>query len=83
MCQIICDATSSSVLGRLVQWEQKGWDRGRWIGIHTQREKTAGLCVGLAVKSLSRVMVLKNHHLTRPPCSVQLWFISIELASIA
>jgi len=36
--------------------------------------------VGLAVKSLSRVMVLKNRHLTGPPCSVQVRFISIELA---
>ena len=83
ICQTICDATSSNVLGRLVQCEQKGWDRGRWIGIHTQRVKTAGLCVDLAVKSLSRVMVLKNHHLTGSPCSVQVQFISIELASIA
>jgi len=49
-----------NVLGRSVQYEQKGWDRGRWIGICTQRVKTAGLCVGLAVKSLSRVMVLKT-----------------------
>jgi len=37
-------------LGRLVQCEQKGWDRGRWVGIYTQRVKTAWLCVGLAVK---------------------------------
>jgi len=79
MCQTIRDAS----LWRLVQCEQKGWDRGRWIGIHTQRVKTAGLCVSLAVKSLSMVMVLKNSHLTGPPCSVQVRFISIELASIA
>jgi len=59
MCQTICDATFSNVLGRLVQCEQKGWDRGRWIGIRTQRVKTAELCVSLAVKSLSMVMVLK------------------------
>jgi len=39
--------------------------------------------VSLAVKSLSMVMVLKNSHLTGPPCSVQVRFISIELASIA
>ena len=71
MCQTICDATSSNILGRLVQCEQKWWNRGRWIGIHTQSVKTAGLCVDLAVKSLSRVMVLKNHHLTGPPRSVQ------------
>ena len=41
--------------------------KGRWVGIHTQRVKTAGLCVGLAVKFLSRVivqMVLENSHLT-------------------
>ena len=24
----ICDVTSSNFLGVLVQWEQKGWDRG-------------------------------------------------------
>ena len=50
MCQTICDVTSSNFLGRLVQCEQKGWDRGRWVGIYTQRVKTAWLCVGLAVK---------------------------------
>jgi len=41
--------------------------KGRWVGIYTQMVKTAGLCVGLAVKSLSRViaqMVLENSHLT-------------------
>jgi len=35
--------------------------------MYTQRVKTAWLCVGLAVKSLSRVvaqMVLENSHLT-------------------
>ena len=35
---------------RLVQWERKGWNWGRWVGISTQRVKTAWLCVGLAVK---------------------------------
>ena len=80
MCQTICDATSSNVVGRLVQGEQKGLDRWRWVGIHTQ---IAGLCMDLAVKSLSRVIVLKNHHLTGSPCSVQVQFISTELASIA
>ena len=49
-----------------------------------QRVKTAGLskplCVGLAVKSLSRVMVLKNHHLTGSLCSVRVQFVSKELA---
>jgi len=67
MCQTICDVTSSNFLGRLVQCEQKGWDRGRWVGIYTERVKTAWLCVGLAVKSLSRViaqMVMENSHLT-------------------
>ena len=34
MCQTICYVTSSNVLGRLVQCEQKGWDRGRWVGIY-------------------------------------------------
>ena len=56
MGQIICNVTSSIVLGRLVQCEQKRWDRDRWVGIHTQRVKTAGLCVGWAVKLLSRVI---------------------------
>ena len=63
MCQTICDVTSSNFLGILVQWEQKEWNRGRWVGVDTQR---AWLCVGLAVKSLSRViaqMVLENSHL--------------------
>ena len=67
MCQTICDVNFSIVLGRLVQCEQKWWDRGRWVGIHTQRVKSAWLCVGLAEKSLSRViaqMVLENSHLT-------------------
>ena len=67
MGQIICNVTSSIVLGRLVQCKQKMWDRDRWVGIHTQRMKTAGLCVGLAVNLLSRViaqMVLENSHLT-------------------
>ena len=82
MCQTICDTTSSNVLGRLVQCEQKRWDMGRWIGIHTQRVKTAGLCVGLDIKSLSRVMILKNRHFTGPPCNVQVRFISIELLAL-
>jgi len=51
MCRTICDVTSSNVLGRLVQCEQKGLDRGRWVGIYTQSVKTAWLCVGLAVKT--------------------------------
>ena len=68
MCQMICDANSSDVLGRLVQCEQKGWDRGRWVGIHTQRVKTAGLCVGLAVVQGRGP---QNCHLIGPPCSVQ------------
>ena len=33
MCQTICDVTSSIVLGKLLQCEQKGWDRGRRVGI--------------------------------------------------
>ena len=53
MCQTICDATSSNILGRLVQCEQKGWDRGRWVDMHTQRVKAVELCVGLAVKFIS------------------------------
>jgi len=75
MCQTICDVTSSNIIGRLVQCEQKLWDRGRWVGMYTQRVKTAGLCVVLAVKSLSRV-IAQSYHLTGPPCSVQVWFIS-------
>ena len=50
MCQTTFDVTSSNFLGRLVQCEQKRWDKGRWVGIYTQRVKTAWLCVGLAVK---------------------------------
>ena len=50
MCQTICDVTSSNFLGRLVQCEQ---DRGRWVGIYTQRVKTTWLCVGLAEKNPS------------------------------
>ena len=76
MCQIICNVTSSIVLGRLVQCEQKRWVRDRWVGIYTQRVETAGLCVGLPIKLLSSViaqMVLENSHLTSqgPPYSVQ------------
>ena len=35
---------------RLVQCEQKRWDRRKWVGIYTKRVKTAWLCVGLDVK---------------------------------
>jgi len=62
MCQTICDVISSNVLGRLVQCEQKGGDR---LVLYTQRVKTAWLCVGLAGKSLSRVIaqvLLENSH---------------------
>ena len=82
MCQTTCDVTSSNVLGRLVQCEQKGGDG---LVLYTQRVKTAWLCVGLAVKSLNRViaqMFLKNSHLIEPPCSVQVWFISVLLICI-
>jgi len=65
----------------LGECEQKGWDRGRWVGIYTQRVKTTWLCVGLAEnKSLSRVivqMVLENSHFTSQglhACSVQVRF---------
>jgi len=50
MCQIICNVTSSIVLRRLVQCEQKRWDRDRWVDMYTQRVETAGLCVGLPIK---------------------------------
>ena len=50
MCQTVCDLTSSNVLGRLVQCEQKGWDKGRCIGIYTKRVKAAWLSLSLAVK---------------------------------
>ena len=58
MCRTICDVTSSKVLGRLAQCEQKGSDRGRWVSICTQRVITAWLHVhlDLAVKSLSRLV---------------------------
>ena len=81
MCQTICDVISSYFLGRLVQCERKGWDKGRWVGIYTQRVKTAWLCVGLAVKVPQQCHYTNSpgkhsSHLTRPPCSVQVWFIS-------
>jgi len=47
VCQTICEATSSNVLGRLVQCEQKEWNRGRLVGIYTQRVKAAWLWVWL------------------------------------
>jgi len=50
MCQTIYDVTSINVLRRLVQCEQKGKDRGSWVGIYTQMVKTAWLCPGLALK---------------------------------
>jgi len=50
----MCEVTSSNVLGKLVQdylWcEPRRWDRGRWVGIYTQRVKTTWLCLGLVVK---------------------------------
>ena len=55
ICQTVCVVTSRNVLGRLVQYEQKGWDRGRWVGIYTQQVKIAWLCLGLAIK-ISRVI---------------------------
>ena len=63
MCQTNCDITSSNVLGRVVQCEKVG--QGRWVGVHT-KVKTAGLCVGLAVKALSPhcANVLENSYLT-------------------
>jgi len=68
MYQTICDVTSSNFLGSLVQCEQKGYDRGRWVGIYTQRVETAWLCgFGCKNPALSRViaeMVLENSHLT-------------------
>ena len=57
----MADVTSSNFLGRLVQCEQKGWGRGRWVGIYTQRVKTA---CGFGCKSPHALMVLKNSHLT-------------------
>jgi len=50
ICQTICVVTSSNVLGGLVQYEQKGLDRGRWVGIYTQRMKIVWLCLGSAIK---------------------------------
>jgi len=60
MRQTICDMTSSNVLRRLVQCEHRlftilfmVWaervEQGR-VGIHTQRVKTAWLCLGLGIK---------------------------------
>jgi len=53
----------------LVQYEQKGWERGRWVGIYTQSMKQHG-CLGLVVKSLNKIisptlsaMALGNIHL--------------------
>ena len=67
MCQTLCDVTSNNFLGRFVQCEQKGWNRGRWVGMYTQRVKRHG-CVWVWLKKfLSRVIaqkVLENSHLT-------------------
>ena len=59
-----------------------------YIYMYTQRVKTAWLCVGLAVKSFSRViaqMVLENSHLTSQGLHAVLKydFFSVELAGIA
>jgi len=40
--QFVMSLPASNFLGVVVQWEQKGWDRGRWVGIYTQRVKTQG-----------------------------------------
>jgi len=83
MCQTICDVTSSKVLGSLAQCEQKGWDRGRWVGIYTQRVKTAWLCLDLAVK-IPQYGHCHLMHLIRPPsmqCSSVIYL--LELVSTA
>ena len=77
MCQTSCEVTSSNVLGRLVQCEQKGWGRWRWVGIYTQRVKITWLCLLLAAKILQQAPTLsvngprkKSSYLIRLPCSV-------------
>ena len=72
MCQTTCDVPSSDFLGRLVQCEQKGWDRGRCMGwyIHPKGENSMTVCgfgcknPSVAIGSWHKIMVLENSHLT-------------------
>jgi len=56
MCQTICVVTSSNVLGRLVQCEQKGWDRGRCVGIHPKGENSMAVS-GFGCKDSSHASI--------------------------
>ena len=47
MCQNIYDVTSSNILGRLVQCERKGWDRGRWVDNYPPKVGKQHGCVWL------------------------------------
>ena len=48
-------SVNTDYLPYLLRCEKKGWNRGRWVGIYTQ---IAWLCLGLVVKSVSRVISL-------------------------
>ena len=55
MCQILCDVTSSNVLGRLVKYEQKGGTGGGGLIIYGENS--------MAVSGFDG-KVLENCHLT-------------------
>jgi len=69
--------------------EQKGWDREKWVGIYTQKVKTAWLHVcGFGYKNPSIGSLHKindpgkqSSRLTEPPWSVQVQFISSHCPS--
>ena len=91
MCQTICDVTSSNVLGRLVQCEQKGWDRGRWAGIiytpkgfnKNSMAVHGSSCKNPSVGSLYNGPGKQTSHFTGLPCSVQVQFIIISWSWLA
>jgi len=65
MYQTICDVTSSHFLGRLVQFKEKKWDRGRW---HPKGENSMAVCgfgyKNPSVGSLHKWSCMENSLLT-------------------
>jgi len=70
-----------SLLGRLVQCEQKGWDRGGGLVIHTPKGENSMAVCGFGFKypsvgPLHKWSRKQSSLITEPPCCVQVRFIS-------